>query len=199
METFDLALKLINLLLIISLYASVITIIIVRLLFKSNIDTVYAVKIIKWIIIIYCGLSTIGLLINLIFPYDNQDVNFINRATGPYYWAYLTMLVSKVVLPFLLFFKRPGKNIYFILFISFIINMGWWFERFVIIVTSLHQDFSPPMSNNVNISQYIPLDSLVIGGFWGIVFLIIGNIWKNNIKKRDEQNNEVLDNGKLML
>ena len=194
METFETTLKLINLLLINSLFTSLLIIIIVRLLFRSSIDTIYAVKIIKWIIITYCGLATIGLLINFIFPYDNESLNFINRATGPYYWAYLSMLISNSILPFLLFFKKLGKNIYFILLISFLINIGFWFERFVIIVTSLHQDFLPPTSNNTGFSQYIPLDLLMIGAFWSTVFLIIGNVLNRNIQKRTEPNNELLDN-----
>jgi hypothetical protein len=193
LETFESILKLVNLLLINSLFTSVLIIIIVRLLFKSSIDTIYAVKIIKWIILIHCGLATICMLINFIFPYDNQYLNYINRATGPYYWAYIIMLISSSILPFFLLFKKPEKNIYFILLISFLINIGWWFERFVIIVTSLHQDYLPTY-NEFNYSKYIPTESIVISCFWSALFLVIGNLWNKNIQKRSEINNELLDN-----
>ncbi len=74
-------------------------------------------------------------------PYERFA--FINRATGPYWWAYWTMISCNVISPQFFWFKKLRTNIPFMFVISIFINIGMWFERFVIIVTSLHRDFLP--------------------------------------------------------
>ena len=68
---------------------------------------------------------------------------FMNRALGPYAWAYWTMVSCNVLTPQLLWFKKIRTNPWLIFVLSIFINIGMWFERFVIIVTSLHRDFVP--------------------------------------------------------
>ena len=68
---------------------------------------------------------------------------FINRATGPYWWAYWLMMTCNVISPQLFWFRKLRRNIGFTFFMSIVINVGMWFERFVIIVTSLHRDYLP--------------------------------------------------------
>ena len=68
---------------------------------------------------------------------------FINRATGPYWWAYWTMITCNVLSPQLFWFKRLRTSIPVMFLISILVNIGMWFERFVIIVTSLHRDYLP--------------------------------------------------------
>jgi hypothetical protein len=68
---------------------------------------------------------------------------FINRATGPYAWAYWIMLTCNVIVPQLLWFKKIRTGIPAMFIISLLINVGMWFERFVIVVTSLSRDFLP--------------------------------------------------------
>jgi molybdopterin-containing oxidoreductase family membrane subunit len=68
---------------------------------------------------------------------------FINRATGPYWWAYWSMISCNVISPLTLFSTRLRTSISFVFFISIVVNIGMWFERFVIITTSLHRDFLP--------------------------------------------------------
>ncbi|HET8937913.1 MAG TPA: NrfD/PsrC family molybdoenzyme membrane anchor subunit [Polyangiales bacterium] len=68
---------------------------------------------------------------------------FINRATGPYWWAYWTMITCNVVSPQFFWFKRFRTSLPVMFALSITINIGMWFERFVIIVTSLHRDFLP--------------------------------------------------------
>jgi Ni/Fe-hydrogenase subunit HybB-like protein len=68
---------------------------------------------------------------------------FINRAIGPYAWAYWIMLTCNVVIPQLFWFKKIRTSILAMFIISLLINVGMWFERFVIIVTSLSRDFLP--------------------------------------------------------
>ncbi len=68
---------------------------------------------------------------------------FKNRAFGPYAWAYWTMVTCNVGLPQLFWWKKVRTTPALIFALSIVINIGMWFERFVIIVTSLHRDFLP--------------------------------------------------------
>jgi len=72
-----------------------------------------------------------------------EQYAFINRATGPYWWAYWSMMTCNVISPQLFWFKKIRTNLAATFIISIIVNIGMWFERFVIIVTSLHRDFLP--------------------------------------------------------
>jgi len=68
---------------------------------------------------------------------------FINRAFGPFAWAYWIMVSCNVISPQLLWFKRLRTSPLALFGLSLVVNVGMWFERFVIIVTSLHRDFLP--------------------------------------------------------
>jgi molybdopterin-containing oxidoreductase family membrane subunit len=68
---------------------------------------------------------------------------FQNRAFGPYAWAYWIMVSCNVICPQLFWSKRLRTNVVFVFIISIFVNIGMWFERFVIIVTSLHRDYMP--------------------------------------------------------
>lgn len=68
---------------------------------------------------------------------------FQNRMFGPYWWAYWSMMTCNVISPQLFWFKKIRTSINATFILSIIVNIGMWFERFVIIVTSLHRDFLP--------------------------------------------------------
>ena len=74
-------------------------------------------------------------------PYE-QFV-FMNRAFGPYAWAYWIMIACNVITPQLFWFKKIRTNIKALFVLSIFVNIGMWFERFVIIASSLHRDFLP--------------------------------------------------------
>jgi Ni/Fe-hydrogenase subunit HybB-like protein len=78
---------------------------------------------------------------------EYESYAFINRATGPYWWAYWAMMTCNVVSPQVFWFKKLRTNLAFTFFMSIIVNIGMWFERFVIIVTSLHRDYLPSSWN----------------------------------------------------
>jgi len=68
---------------------------------------------------------------------------FANRIAGPYWWAYWTMMTCNVISPQLFWFKKIRTSIPISWVLSIVVNIGMWFERFVIIVTSLHRDYIP--------------------------------------------------------
>jgi molybdopterin-containing oxidoreductase family membrane subunit len=74
-------------------------------------------------------------------PYEIHA--FTNRAVGDYAWAYWTMLTCNVLVPQALWLSRVRRSLPALFVVSILVNVGMWFERFVIIVTSLHHDFLP--------------------------------------------------------
>lgn len=68
---------------------------------------------------------------------------FQNRISGPYWWAYWSMMTCNVISPQLFWFKKIRTSIALSWILSIVVNIGMWFERFVIIVTSLHRDYIP--------------------------------------------------------
>lgn len=94
---------------------------------------------------------------------------FVNRATGPYAWAYWIMVSCNVISPQFFWFKRIRRCIPMIFIITIFINIGMWFERFVITVTSLHADFIPSSWD-----YYSPtwVDVMTFVGSFGLFFTL---------------------------
>ncbi len=72
-----------------------------------------------------------------------ERFTFYNRAFGPYAWAYWLMFSCNVFVPQIFWFKRFRRSIPVLFVASLLVNVGMWFERFNIVVTSLHRDFLP--------------------------------------------------------
>ncbi len=92
---------------------------------------------------------------------------FINRATGPYWWAYWIMVSCNVISPQFFWFRSLRRNPAFLFVISIFVNIGMWFERFVIVVSSLNRDFLP--SSWGYFSPTI-IDILTYAGSFGLFF-----------------------------
>jgi len=74
-------------------------------------------------------------------PYELDAFRF--RAFGPYWWAYWIMITCNVISPQLFWFKKIRTNMVAVFIISIVVNIGMWFERFVIIATTLAREFMP--------------------------------------------------------
>jgi len=72
-----------------------------------------------------------------------EQQSFFNRAFGEYWWASWTMLICNGFLPLLLWFRKVRRSIPALFLMSLFVNLGMWFERFVIIVVSLSHEFDP--------------------------------------------------------
>jgi molybdopterin-containing oxidoreductase family membrane subunit len=75
-------------------------------------------------------------------PFE-QDIFFKYRIAGPYGWSYWLMMTCNVISPQLFWFRKLRRNVTFTFVMSIIVNIGMWFERFVIIVSSLYRDYLP--------------------------------------------------------
>ncbi|MCX6177541.1 MAG: polysulfide reductase NrfD [Bacteroidetes bacterium] len=96
-----------------------------------------------------------------------EQYAFANRAFGPYWWAYWSMMSCNLIAPQVFWFKWARTTPWFIFIMSIVVNVGMWFERFVIIVTSLHRDYLP--SSWVMYSGSLTEIGLFLGTF-GIFF-----------------------------
>jgi Ni/Fe-hydrogenase subunit HybB-like protein len=68
---------------------------------------------------------------------------FRSRAFGPFWWAYFAMVSCNVLTPQLFWSRWVRNNNVLIWILCIFINIGMWFERFVIIATSLARSFLP--------------------------------------------------------
>jgi molybdopterin-containing oxidoreductase family membrane subunit len=101
-----------------------------------------------------------------------MHVFFETRARGPYRGIYYLMMFCNVVTPNVFWFKWARTHVIPMWIASVLINVGMWCERFIIIVTSLHQDFIPS-----NWAMYYPtwVDLSILAGticFFGFLFLL---------------------------
>lgn len=94
---------------------------------------------------------------------------FVNRAVGPYWWAYWTMITCNVVIPQIFWFRWARRSIPTMFIVSIFVNIGMWFERYVITVTSLHRDFLPANWGYFTMTFY---DFGVLIGSFGMFFTL---------------------------
>ena len=99
----------------------------------------------------------------------NEMFVILNRVLGPYAWAYWTMVTCNALVPQLFWSKRIRTTVPAIFVLSILINVGMWFERFVIIVTSLHRDFLPS-----SWAMYVPTvtEVTILLGSFGLFFTL---------------------------
>ncbi|MEM9857607.1 MAG: NrfD/PsrC family molybdoenzyme membrane anchor subunit [Bacteroidota bacterium] len=127
---------------------------------------------------------------------EAEQYAFLNRMTGPYWWAYWTMMTCNVISPQLFWFKKIRTNIAATFILSIVVNIGMWFERFVIIVTSLHRDYLPSSWAMFYPTVYDVGVYLFTFGLFGTAFLLFAKFFpvinmaevKSIIKTSSRQN-----------
>ncbi|MEW6337973.1 MAG: NrfD/PsrC family molybdoenzyme membrane anchor subunit [Acidobacteriota bacterium] len=100
-------------------------------------------------------------------PYESFA--FVNRALGPYAWAYWTMIFCNVIAPQLLWWRRARTTPWMLWGVAVLVNVGMWFERFVIIVTSLSRDYLP---SSWGYFKPTWVDLLTLAGSFGLFFML---------------------------
>ncbi len=98
-----------------------------------------------------------------------ESFAFTNRAFGPYAWAYWTMWSCNVIFPQFYWSRKIRRNLFASMVIGVLVNVGMWFERFVITVTSLNRDFLPS-----SWGYYVPtvFDFMLFMGSFGLFFTL---------------------------
>ncbi|AYL98757.1 NrfD/PsrC family molybdoenzyme membrane anchor subunit [Mucilaginibacter celer] len=118
-----------------------------KVLGLENYITMFHIESMNKIIMLTGSIVGVAYLTELFIAFYSQNeyeqYAFANRISGPYWWAYWSMMTCNVITPQLFWFKKIRTNIPLSWVLSIVVNIGMWFERFVIIVTSLHRDFIP--------------------------------------------------------
>jgi Ni/Fe-hydrogenase subunit HybB-like protein len=94
---------------------------------------------------------------------------FKNRIFGPYTWAYFIMVSCNVLAPQLFWSKRIRSNMFVVVAMCIFINIGMWFERFVIIVSSLSRQALPGQWGYFSPTRW---DGLTLLGSFGLFFTL---------------------------
>ncbi|MFP6854447.1 MAG: NrfD/PsrC family molybdoenzyme membrane anchor subunit [Opitutales bacterium] len=97
---------------------------------------------------------------------------FINRAFGNYWWAYWIMVSCNVICPQLFWFRKVRENIALVWIISIFVNVGMWFERFVIVDTTLSRDFLPSSWGYYSPTVVDIFTFFGTFGFFSVLFLL---------------------------
>jgi molybdopterin-containing oxidoreductase family membrane subunit len=98
-----------------------------------------------------------------------EQYAFLNRAFGPFAWSYWIMVSCNVLAPQLFWFRKVRVTPWMMMIVVIFVNIGMWFERFVIVITSLHRDFIPS-----SWGHYTPtwVDWLTLAGSFGLFFTL---------------------------
>ena len=100
-------------------------------------------------------------------PYEKYM--FMNRAFGPYGWAYWMLITTNIAIPQLLWIRKFRQSPFILFLLSVDVLVGMWFERFVIVAVSLSRDFLPS-----SWGMYIPTrwDIATFLGTLGLFFFL---------------------------
>ncbi|HET8655201.1 MAG TPA: NrfD/PsrC family molybdoenzyme membrane anchor subunit [Longimicrobiaceae bacterium] len=93
---------------------------------------------------------------------------FWDRVTGQYWWAGWSMITFNAVMPQLLWFPKIRKNLNSFFLISIFVNIGMWYERFVIIVPPLAHSYEPWKWLNYHMG---PIEACILLGSFGWFFM----------------------------
>jgi molybdopterin-containing oxidoreductase family membrane subunit len=74
---------------------------------------------------------------------EPEQTSFWLRAFGPYWISTWTMIICNVVIPQVFWFKQARTSIPVLFVVSTFVNIGMWFERYVIIITGLSREYVP--------------------------------------------------------
>src|SRR5690554_5176658 len=114
---------------------------------SSDLITIGHIELMNIVIIITGSIVGIAYITELFVAWysgvPGEQYAFLNRISGPYAWAYWIMMTCNVISPQVFWIKKIRTSIVATFILSIVVNIGMWFERFVIIVTSLHRDYLP--------------------------------------------------------
>ncbi len=149
----------------------ILSLMLISVLFKNGGKAKKALTIIRWFIIGYATITNIQYVIGIILL--PEEYAFIQRATGPYMFAYWFMFIGAVAIPFTLLIKKWASNYWYVMLVVILMKSGFYFERFVIIVTSFHRDYLPSRNSILDLEGVLFLGLLFLQGFM-LALLLLG-------------------------
>lgn len=164
-------------------FAMVLTLLLVtRKVFKlEDYITIWHIELMNIIIIITGSIVGIAYITELFIAWysgvEYEGYAFYNRIQGPYAWAYWSMMTCNVVSPQLFWIKKIRTSIAATFVLSIVVNIGMWFERFVIIVISLHRDYVPSSWTMFHPTLYDVGEFILTVGFFFTAFLLFAKFF----------------------
>jgi len=165
MEVYNRIIEIIDVNVVYCLPTLILSLLLIKYIFKDKFDTAKGLTVVRWLIISYTLITAVSFIIGMII--SPKEYAFTSRATGPYRYVYWFLLFSTTLLPFSLLIKKLGEKFLYVLLIAFFIKIGFYFERFVIIVTSFNNDYAPP-----GVTSYWP-DFLIFTGLFLLQGLLL--------------------------
>jgi molybdopterin-containing oxidoreductase family membrane subunit len=97
----------------------------------------------------------------------------LNRAFGPMGWSYWVLITCNIVIPLTTLWSRKLRtSMAFMFCLSIVVNAGMWFERFVIVVTSLYRDFLPSSWGTYRATRWDYMTFAGTLGLFTVLFLL---------------------------
>ena len=146
-----------------------------------QISSKIALQIMRFLILINLVMNWLLVITSF---FTDEAVFSIDRATGPYAFPYLIMLFGSLILPFVLLVPKIGGKIWVLFLVSLLSNIGFWMERWVIIVTTIHRDYLPP-THFSEIDFMLGTQALVLAQsiFIAVIFVFLGTWLENHAEK----------------
>jgi molybdopterin-containing oxidoreductase family membrane subunit len=94
----------------------------------------------------------------------------MNIISGNYGWAGWLTISCNILIPQILWFKKARTSYFWMILVAIGVTIGMWFERFVIIVISLHQDYLP---SAWRIYKPTMVDFGILLGTFGLFFTMV--------------------------
>ena len=120
-----------------------------KVLYLEDYITLEHIEVMNKVIVLTGSIVGVAYITELFISWYGQNpyeaAAFRNRwdLSTPYAWSYYIMMGCNVLSPQFFWFKKLRRNLLFTFFMSILVNVGMWFERFVIIVTSIYRDYLP--------------------------------------------------------
>ena len=120
-----------------------------KVLYLEDYITLEHIEVMNKVIVLTGSIVGVAYITELFISWYGQNpyeaAAFKNRwdLSTPYAWSYYIMMGCNVLSPQFFWFRKLRRNLLFTFFMSILVNVGMWFERFVIIVTSIYRDFLP--------------------------------------------------------
>ena len=164
-------------------FAMVLTLLLItRKVFKlEDYITIYHIELMNIIIIVTGSIVGIAYITELFISWysgvEYEGYAFYNRVQGPYAWAYWSMMTCNVISPQLFWIKKIRTSLVATFVLSIVVNIGMWFERFVIIVTSIHRDYVPSSWTMFHPTMYDIGEYLFTFGLFFTAFLLFAKFF----------------------
>ena len=125
-----------------------------------------------------------------IIPLVGEIIEGSGRAYGRYYFAFWLIIILQYVVPWLAIFKSLGKMLWILWLMAICMNFSRLMEKFVIISTSIHQDYSSPFGGaKIGWLNFFDKSLLILGALIGsLLYFFL------DYSKKTNENDELLDN-----